>query len=176
MDQSTYKQEQLHKLFWVEEESFFAPLVDGKGKPVMFIGDDVLDGLWGEVFHPGYARKVIQRLRQSDMNTRWGLRTRSGLSRQIRVNGPPSYHNGLVWLHRNRIAAEGLERYGAHAFAREIDENIACLEARHGRIECVAVGRSGRLMHYREQGIPVACKPQTWAVHGTLARTASLAV
>jgi glycogen debranching enzyme len=137
----------------------------------MFISDDVLDGLWGGVFYKKQAERVINRLRQSDMNTPKGLRTRSSLSRQFRVNGPRAYHNGLIWLHRNRIAAEGFERYGYYDFAQEIDYKIAKVEMRHGRIECIAAGRDGRLRQYHEQGTPAACKPQAWAVHGTLART-----
>lgn len=162
----------LHEVFWQEEEQFFAPVIDGSGLPVMFIGDDVLDGLWGGIFKSDYAAAVINRLKLPDINTLRGLRTRSSLSRQFRVNGPRAYHNGLVWLHRNRIAAEGLERYGAAEFAQELDHKMAKVEMRHGRVECIAVGKNGRLRHYQEQGVAVACKPQSWAVHGTLARTA----
>lgn len=162
----------LHRLFWVEDRAYFAPLIDGSGQPVLFIGDDVLDGLWGNIFDREKAALVIARLRQPDMNTPCGLRTRSSLSKQFHVNGPPAYHNGLVWLHRNRIAAEGLENYGAVELADEVDEKMALVESQCGRIECVSVDGNGRLLEYEENGEAVACKPQSWAVHGTLARTA----
>lgn len=163
----------LHDVFWNEEESYFSPLIDGYGQPVHFISDDVLDGLWGGIFYNEQAYRVIERLRQPDINTPRGLRTRSSMSRQFRVNGARAYHNGLIWPHRNRIAAEGMENYGVHDFAQELDAKMAKIEIRHGRVECVAVGRNGRLSPYQEQGVSVACKPQSWVVHGALARTAN---
>lgn len=161
----------VHNLFWMDDEQFFAPLIDGKGRQVKFIGDDVLEGLWGKVFKPDYAARVIERLKRPDMNTLWGLRTRSDLSTQFRVNGGRAYHNGLIWPHRQAIAAEGLENYGDFTFAEEIDDKRAALELRKGRVECVAEDRIGRLIGYMEKKILVACQPQTWAVYGDIART-----
>lgn len=173
MDRYQKARHALHNRFWVARKGLFAPVIDGDGKRVVFSADDVVDGLWAKVIYPEFAPTVIANLRKPDMLTDWGLRTRSSSSSQFAENGSNAYHNGLVWLHRNRIAAEGADNYGYSEFAEVLDSRSARLEKAVGRVECVSVARDNTtLISYMENGVEVACKPQAWAVNGNLARTA----
>lgn len=164
---------QLHGRFWMPDLGYYAPLIDGQDNQVQFIADDPIIALWAEVVEPEYARLVIDRLKQPDMNTRWGLRTRSSQSSQFRVNGLRAYHNGTVWLHQTLIAAKAVESYGDTEFSETLDSEAFAFQRRLKREELAAVERErSHLLKYREKGVPVACNPQAWAVWGTLGRTA----
>lgn len=116
---------------------------------------------------------MIARLSQPDMMTSGGVRTRSSNSKQFVENGIRAYQNGLVWLHRNRILAEGAERYGFFEFAAEVDTRTDLVEAELGKIECFGISKDGRTTYlYKENGQPAACKPMCWTINGTLARSA----
>jgi len=174
LDRYQRSRETYHRKFWDPKTRVFAPIIDGGGKKVVFIADDVLDGLWAKIIYPEFVPTVISRLWQPDMLTDWGPRTRSSNSSQFAENGEHSYHNGLVWPHRIRIAAEGADNYGYSEFADDLDTRAANLEKVVGRVECVSVSRDNTtLVAYMENSREVACKPQAWAVNGTLARTAA---
>ncbi|MBI2196113.1 hypothetical protein HYU45_00695 [Candidatus Daviesbacteria bacterium] len=167
---------EFHNRFFAPDLGTYAPMIDGKGNRVEFIADDPVIALWAKVIDPEYAKLVIDRLKQPDMNTERGLRTRSSLSSQFRVNGARAYHNGTVWLHQTLIAAKAVENYGDIEFAESLDNKAFALERRLKRKELVAVERErGHLLQYREKGVPVACSPQAWAVFATLGRTAKAA-
>lgn len=168
--------DKLHHLFWMPDEGYYAPLIDGNGDQVRFISDDPIIALWAQVIDPEFAHMVIARLKQSDMNTKWGLRTRSSLSSQFRVNGPKAYHNGTIWLHQLLIAAKAVECYGEVEFAEVLDNEAFAYQRRMGRAELVAVDRKNCLFDYQEKGVSVACKPQTWGTYGTLGRTAKAVI
>lgn len=169
-----YAQEKLNDVFWSQRLNYFVPLIDGNDKQVEIVADDPVEGLWGAVFSEEKAKKVIKRLSERDMLTKWGVRSRSSDSTQFNENGPGAYWNGLVWPHRNRILAEGAERYGYFDFAENIDAKTDALELEQGRVECVAVSKDGlNIFDYEENaGIAAACKPQCWTVSGSLARSA----
>lgn len=167
---------ELHECFWMPGLGTYAPMIDGKGNQVKFIGDDPVIALWAKVIEPEFARMVINRLKQPDMNTKWGLRTRSSQSSQFRVNGARAYHNGTVWLHQTLIAAKAVENYGDIEFAETLDNEAFALERRLKRKELVAVEKVRcHLLQYREKGVPVACSTQAWAAFATLGRTARAA-
>lgn len=166
---------ELQDRFWVPDLGSYAPMIDGKGNQVKFIADDPVIALWAKVIDPEYAKIAIDRLKQPDMNTKWGLRTRSSLSSQFRVNGGRAYHNGTVWLHQTLIAAKAVENYGDTEFAERLDNEAFSLQNRLKRKELVAVERRGHLLQYREKGVPVACSRQAWAAFATLGRTARAA-
>ncbi|MDP2672166.1 MAG: hypothetical protein Q8O68_01500 [Candidatus Daviesbacteria bacterium] len=168
--------ERLHSLFWMPDLAYYAPLIAGRGQQVKFIGDDPVIALWAGVIDPEYAQLVINRLKLPDMNTNWGLRTRSSQSSQSRVNGSRSYHNGAVWLHETLIAAKAVESMGDYDFAEELDNKAVEFQKKLRRSELAAVEkRRDRLLQYRENGIVVACRPQAWGTWGTLGRTAKVA-
>lgn len=166
---------ELQDRFWMPDLGSYAPMIDGKGNQIKFIADDSVIALWAKVIDPEYAKIVIDRLKQPDMNTKWGLRTRSSLSSQFRVNGGRAYHNGTVWLHQTLIAAKAVENYGDTEFAERLDNEAFSLQNRLKRKELVAVERRGYLLQYREKGVPVACSRQAWAAFATLGRTARAA-
>lgn len=165
----------LHDRFWMPDLGYYAPLIDGKGNQVRFISDDSVIALWAQVIDPEFAKIVINRLKQPDMNTRFGLRTRSSESTQFRVNGPKAYHNGTVWLHQTLIAAKAVGNYGDTEFADILDSEAFEFQKRLKRAELAAVDRWNHLLQYQERGKPVAGNPQAWAVWGTLGRTAKVA-
>lgn len=168
--------EKLQECFWMPDLGYYAPLIDGKSNQVKFIADDPVIALWAKIPDPEYAKIVIERLKQPDINTPYGMRTRSAKSRQFRVNGARAYHNGTIWLHQTLIAAKAAENYGDFEFARQLDEEAFALQRRVKRSELVAVERGrGHLLQYRENGIAVSCSPQAWGNFGTLARTAHIA-
>lgn len=163
--------EDLHPLFWMENEQYISPLIDGEGRQVKIITDDALDGLWCGVLKPDYAEKVIKRLLRPDMLTDWGIRSRGEDSNGSRINGAKAYWNGAVWTHRQAIAAIGFEDFGYKKEAKLIDDRLGRLVAAKGRVELVCVDPQGNLEDYKEHGEVAACNPQLFAVGAVLART-----
>lgn len=163
---------QLHRLFWMWQEQYFTPLIDGEGQQVKIRNDDSIDGLWCGVFEQPYAEVVISFLMQPRMNTSYGIRSRSSDSAQFRVNEPRAYWNGTVWTHRQAMAAIGFENYGHFQEAEIIDGELMSLVRAKGCVELVAVTPDGELQDYTERGKKVAGNPQLWAVGAVLARTA----
>lgn len=163
---------QLHRLYWMRQEQYFAPLIDGEGQQVKIINDDPIDGLCCRVFEQPFAEAAIGRLMQPDMNTPYGIRSRSSESAQFRVNGPRAYWNGTVWTHRQAMAAIGFENYGHFQEAARVDEELMALVIAKGCVELVVVTPGDELQDYTENGKKVAGNPQLWAVGAVLARTA----
>lgn len=161
----------LQRLFWMEDQQYLSPLIDGEGRQVKIITDDALDGLWCGVFEQTYADKVIKRLLKPDMLTPWGIRSRSEDSNGFRINGAKAYWKGAVWTHRQAIAAIGFENYGWIDEARTVDERLGKLVAAKGQVELVCIDRQGNLQDYKERGKAAACNPQLFAVAAVVART-----
>jgi len=89
-----------NKDFWTG--GFYALALDGKNNPSRVIASNV-----GHLLFTGIAKhekKIIERLKEEDLLTRWGIRT---LSSQERSYDPFSYHNGSIWPHDNAIIALG---------------------------------------------------------------------
>ncbi|MCR4324405.1 MAG: hypothetical protein NUV69_01825 [Candidatus Curtissbacteria bacterium] len=160
--------------FWSDKLNFMLPLVDGRGRQLEIVTDDAADALWAKLLDREMAKIVARRLTRKDMLTPRGIRTRSSKSMQFAANGIGSYHNGLVWPHRTMILAQGAQRYGWRKLARDLNSRISLVLLEHGNIECVGVSKGGQKSYlYMENGVSAACKPQCWAVFGTLGFTAS---
>lgn len=157
--------------FWMKDQQYFSPLIDGEGCLVKIITDDALDGLWCGVFKQPYADKVIERVLKPDMLTDWGIRSRSTDSNKFRINGAKAYWDGAVWTHRQGIAAIGFEDYHHTDEAKLVDDRLVRLVAAKGRVELVCVDPQGNLEDYKECGEVAACNPQFFAVGAVLART-----
>lgn len=168
-----YKQggEDLPRLFWMENEQYLSPLIDGEGQQVKIITDDALDGLWCGVFKPAYADKVIKRLLRPDMLTDRGIRSRSADSNGFSINGAEAYWNGAVWTHRQAIAAIGFEDYGYKEEAKLVRDRLGRLVVAKGRVELVCVDLQGNLQDYKEKGKVAACNPQLFADGAVVAIT-----
>lgn len=162
-----------HQLFWMVDEDYYSPLVDGDGQQVKIIRADSIDALWCGILKQPFADRVIDRLLELDMYVSpWGIRSRSSYSTQFRVNGPYAYWNGAVWTHQQAEAAIGFERYGRFEEAQLMDEALFTLTKAKGAVEVSAVSEDGRLLDYKEHRIPKANNPQLFAAAALLARTA----
>lgn len=168
--------EVLHQLFWMPDEGYYSPLVDGDGRQVRIIRSDPIAALWCGILEQPYANLVIDRLMEPGIHIPpWGIRSRSSYSRQFRVNGPYAYWNGGVWTHQQAEAAIGFERYGRSNEAQVVDKELFALVRAKGPVEISAVSEDGRLLDYREGRVAKACNPQLFAAAAILARTAEAA-
>lgn len=166
--------EKIIEVFWMPEYEYPSPLIDRYGK-VEIINDDAADLLFCQVIPQGYfTDKIVARLHEPDMQTRWGHRSRSSTSSQYHTNGAKAYWSGTVWPHREGVVAEGYQFYGYEAEAKMADEKLVASIFRMGPVELEAVDRRGRLSDYRENHIKVAGIPQLFDIGAVLARTAHL--
>lgn len=147
--------------FWMEDAGTFALALDGEKNQVPVITSNAAHLLWSGVPDENQARRMVEGLLGSTMNSGWGFRT---LSSEHRVFNPMSYHNGSIWPHDNGIAIMGFARYGMAKSAAP----IVC-----GLYEAASHDEFQRLPELfcgmpRAQGkhpilYPVSCSPQAWA-------------
>lgn len=163
--------ETIHRLFWMKDEGYYSPLIDGEGKQVRIITDDAVEGLWLGLYEDHFARKVIDRVDEDDMSTPYGIRSRSIHSRQFAMNGPKAYWNGNVWPQDTAKAAFGGEYYGDYDFTNRQDEKLFGLVMERGSEETVPVSADGRLLVYQERGQKAACNPQLWSAAAVFSRS-----
>ena len=106
------------------------------------------------------ARRVRDRLTSGEFRTGWGLRTLA--TGAVRFN-PMSYHNGSVWPHDTALCAAGLARYGHHADAAQVLEDLFGAATRFNfRLPELFCGFR-RTAGEPPIAYPVACMPQAWA-------------
>lgn len=161
--------ERLDELCWMEDEQYYASLVDKNG-PVKFISCDPIDGLFCGVLRPDRARLVVQRLMEPDMLTRrYGLRTRSSNSPKYTEEGFEAYQNGAIWPNRNTMAALGMIQYGFTPEAKVVIEGCENYIEQRGFSELAICTKGAEdLVDYRENGVPKALKIQSWFLYGYL--------
>ena len=153
------------RAFWMPERSFYAQALDGAKRPVRDIVSNAGHVLWAGIAERRHGRLVAQRLRQPDLASGWGIRTRS--SRSARYD-PRSYHNGSVWPHDTAIAAAGMARYGDRAgAARTIAELITTASAFADRRIPELFGGEPKRPGRPPARYPVACVPQAWSAAAT---------
>lgn len=168
-------QDRLHRLFWMKDEGYYAPLLDGEGQQVKIITSDALEGLWLKTFPEPFAGQSLERLRKWDMNTEWGIRSRSRLSSQFAMNGPKAYWGGNVWSDGTAKGAFGAENYGQPDFARQLDEELFRTTLLRGCEETFPVDDEGTPIDYKEYKRgwrPAANNPQLWDAAAAWARAA----
>ncbi|MGI4861103.1 MAG: amylo-alpha-1,6-glucosidase [Janthinobacterium lividum] len=152
--------DRLETMFWMEDQQFYGIAVDGKGALCRVRASNAGHLLSFGLPSPARAEAVIERLRASEFQNGWGIRTLA--SGQARYN-PMSYHNGSVWPHDTALCAKGIAQYGDKHTA------VRLLQTLHE----AAVGFGMRLPELfcgftRSRGevptaYPVACLPQAWA-------------
>ncbi|OGD87758.1 hypothetical protein A3D81_01705 [Candidatus Curtissbacteria bacterium RIFCSPHIGHO2_02_FULL_40_17] len=160
----------INKLFWIEDFGLYAPAIDAAKKPISIQTSDSVFPLWVGIPDSQRAERVVARLVQPDLLTMWGLRTRSRHSTKY---DPGEYQNGNVWFQLAAIAAAGCERYGLTQEAVVFDDCVYRTSSELGFPELSEVDDQNNVFPYRENGVPVACNPQTWVIGGVLNRTAS---
>jgi glycogen debranching enzyme len=83
--------------------------VDGTGMPVRMHTSNPAHALWAGAVGSSDARSIVDRLRQPDMLTDFGIRTLSSNDRFFEAD---SYHRGTIWPFDNAVAVAGMLRYG----------------------------------------------------------------
>lgn len=163
------RKEKINTLYWMDDESTFAPALDGNKIQIEIVTSDAAIALWSEVAHKDKAKRLAQRFLKSDLMTSYGLRSRSRFSAQY---DPTKYQRGNVWLHLAPVAAAGCEKYKLLDEALEFDRvlpNIAKLQFE----ELTVVDDNNNPHPYLEEGKPAACYPMAWVIGGVLGRTHS---
>ncbi len=157
--------QKFERAFWMPARSFYAQALDGRKRLVPDIVSNPGHVLWAGAATPAHGRATARRLRQPDMASGWGIRTRSSRSKYY---NPVSYQNGSIWPHDTAIAAAGMARYGDKAgAARTIAEMIASAKAfPDWRIPELFGGQPKR-KGVAPTGYPVACVPQAWSAAAT---------
>lgn len=113
--------EKFNATFWGESEGYYAFCLDGDKKPVWSIASNPGQCLWSGIVPPDRAKRVVERLKQPDMWSGWGIRTLS--ADHVKFN-PFNYQTGAVWPHDNGFIAQGFKRYGLHEETCQIAEAI----------------------------------------------------
>ena len=153
------------RAFWMPGRSFYAQALDGRKRLVPDIVSNPGLVLWAGAATTAHGRATARRLRQPDLASGWGIRTRSSRSKHY---DPVSYQNGSVWPHDTAFAAAGMARYGDKAgAARTITEMIAAAKAFPDWRIPELFGGQARKPDVAPTTYPVACVPQAWSAAAT---------
>ncbi len=110
-----------NEVFWDEAESFYGLSLDADKRLVTTVASNAGHLLWCGIVPPDRAAHVVKRLMQPDMWSGWGIRTLTAANPSF---NPFSYQNGSVWPHDNSLIALGFKRYGFHAEANAVAQDI----------------------------------------------------
>ena len=101
--------ELIHALYWMSDESYYAPALDGQKQRVPLVASSPGHLLWADAISPERASPIVRRLLSDDLFSGWGIRT---VSARAPSYNPMSYHNGSVWLQDTAMIVAGLRRFG----------------------------------------------------------------
>ena len=110
-----------NEVFWDEAGGFYGYCLNGDKTLVTTVASNAGHLLWSGIATPERAARVVARFMQPDMWSGWGIRTLTALNPSY---NPYSYQNGSVWPHDNSLIALGFKRYGFHAEANQVAEDI----------------------------------------------------
>lgn len=149
------------RAFWVPQRAFYAQALDGRKRQIRDVVSNPGHVLWTGIASKARGRATARRLREPDLASGWGIRTRSSRSKHF---DPGNYQNGAVWPHDTAIAAAGMARYGDRAgAARTIAEIVDTANAFPDRRLPELFGGQPRRPGERPHTYPVACSPQAWS-------------
>ncbi len=160
--------EKFNKDFWMEEEGFFAYALDGDKNQIKDITSNVGHLLITGIIDEDKKDRVVKRLMQPDMLTRFGIRTLSSESPNFILKEPFAYHNSSIWPHDNAIIYIGLIENGYYKEAEIVGEGVLSAEyylfKTYGirNPELYNVSLDGKILVYRG-----AQQPQTWPREAT---------
>ena len=153
--------QKFERAFWMPGRSFYAQALDGRKRLVPDIVSNPGHVLWAGAATHAHGRATARRLREPDLASGWGIRTRSSRSKHY---NPVSYQNGSVWPHDTAFAAAGMARYGDKAgAARTIAEMIAAAKAFPDWRIPELFGGQPRRAGVEPTTYPVACVPLAWS-------------
>ena len=157
--------QKFERAFWMPGRSFYAQALDGRKRLVPDIVSNPGHVLWAGAATPAHGRATAKRLRQADLASGWGVRTRSSRSKHY---DPVSYQNGSIWPHDTAFAAAGMARYGDKAgAAKTIAEMVATAKAFPDWRIPELFGGQPRRAGIAPTTYPVACVPQAWSAAAT---------
>jgi glycogen debranching enzyme len=143
------------------QRSFYAQALDGRKRQIRDAVSNPGHVLWAGIASQARGRATARRLREPDLASGWGIRTRSSRSKHF---DPGNYQNGAVWPHDTAIAAAGMARYGDRAgAARTIAEIVDTANAFPDRRLPELFGGQARRPGEGPHTYPVACSPQAWS-------------
>lgn len=168
---ATTLREKFNRDFWVEDEQFFAHALDGDKKQIKDVVSNVGHLLISGILDREQATRVVKRLMQPDMLTKYGIRTLSTKSPHFRFSETDlkiqkqAYHNGSIWPHDNAVIALGFKKYGFDKEARIVKYAVlSALSKLNGNFELYQVTPDGqKLVPYAGAAIP-----QTWVAAAVL--------
>jgi glycogen debranching enzyme len=154
--------------FWHEEAGLLAMALDGKGEPLLVASSNMGHALWSGIMEPPLARKVADRIMQSDLFSPWGIRT---LGDTERAYNPLGYHLGTVWAHDTAFIAAGMARHGFNEHAAALIDAILDaaekfdwrLPELFGGLDTRDANGAGAPLPY-----PASCSPQAWSAGAPL--------
>ena len=153
--------QKFERAFWMPNRSFYAQALDGRKRLVPDIVSNPGHVLWAGAATHAHGRATARRLREPDLASGWGIRTRSSRSKHY---NPVSYQNGSVWPHDTAFAAAGMARYGDKAgAARTIADMIAAAKAFPDWRIPELFGGQPRRAGIKPTTYPVACVPLAWS-------------
>jgi glycogen debranching enzyme len=157
--------QKFERAFWMPNRSFYAQALDGRKRLVPDIVSNPGHVLWAGAATLAHGRATARRLREPDLASGWGIRTRSSRSKHY---NPVSYQNGSIWPHDTAFAAAGMARYGDKAgAARTITEMIAAAKAFPDWRIPELFGGQAKERDVAPTTYPVACVPQAWSAAAT---------
>jgi len=149
------------RAFWMPRRFFYAQALDGRKRQIRDVVSNPGHVLWAGIASQARARATARRLRERDLASGWGIRTRSSRSKHF---DPGNYQNGAVWPHDTAIAAAGMARYGDRSgAARTIAEILDTANAFPDRRLPELFGGQARRAGEQPYTYPVACSPQAWS-------------
>jgi glycogen debranching enzyme len=162
--------ERFRASFWIEDDvgPYPAIALDADGKPVDTATSNIAHLVGTGLLSGEEEAAVVARLRRSDLDSGFGLRTMSTTSAGF---NPLGYHAGSVWTHDTAIAVAALTA----SDARGAPEAAAALSAGLLRAAPSFAFRLPELFggHDREAvrtpvPYPAACRPQAWAAGASI--------
>lgn len=159
------------KDFWMEEKDFPALALDGDKRQCDVVSSNPGHLVGTGILTEEQESRVITRLMQDDMFSRWGIRTLS--TAEVGYN-PMSYHNGSIWPHDNAMIVDGMCHSGHSTEAHKVLCALLTLAEQRddGRLPELICGFASSLSE-GPISYPISCTPQAWSAGAPLQILAS---
>ncbi|MET7697710.1 MULTISPECIES: amylo-alpha-1,6-glucosidase [unclassified Streptomyces] len=153
--------------FWITVDEgpagrYVAIAVGRELRPVSGPASNMGQLLGTGILGPQECRDVAAWLDHPDLNSGWGLRSRSAA---IPGFNPLSYHGGSVWTHDTAIAIQGLCDAGCHREAAALADGLLDAAAHFAYRMPELYGGDARVKGSPlvPLAYPAACRPQGWS-------------